>query len=201
MTRPENPELIAAIRKAVLELTAKKDPAAVTMREIAAACGVTPTAVYYYYENKVQLFEAVKLDIIDDLDRVLSAAYNRDDPAKKQLTDLMRAFIGWYLANPGMADLIFDKLPPATGLTDERLERYYRANRHGYEIIARARQSGELAVDDVEIDTALGLAFMYGVVKLFMHKRLMPRFWDDITPLADRMIQLLLAGLSPRQAT
>ena len=98
-----------------------------------------------------------------------------------------------------MADLIFDRLPPATNLTDERLARYYKANRHGYDIISRAKETGELAVDDVEIDTALGLAFMYGVVKLFIHKRLMPRFWDDITPLTDRMIQLLLAGLSPKE--
>ena len=52
MTRPENPELIAAIRKAVLELTAQKDPTAVTMREIAATCSVTPTTIYYYFENK-----------------------------------------------------------------------------------------------------------------------------------------------------
>ncbi len=199
MTRPENPELIAAIRKAVLELTAKKDPSAVTMREIAAMCGVTPTAIYYYYENKVQLFEAVKFDIIDDLDTILSAAVNKADPVTKQLTDLMRAFIGWYLANPGMADLIFDKLPPATDLTDERLARYYKANRHGYDIIARGKESGELSVDDVEIDTAMGLAFMYGVIKLFLHKRLMPRFWEDITPLAERMIQLLLAGLAPKK--
>jgi len=197
MTRPENPELIAAIRKAVLDLTAKKDPAAVTMREIAAACNVTPTTIYYYFKNKARLFEAVKFDIIDDMDTILAAAVNKDDPVKKQLTDLMRAFIGWYLANPTLADLVFDRLPPATDLDDERLARYYKANRRGYEIIARAKESGELAVDDVEVDTALGLSFMYGVVKLFLHKRLMPRFWDDITPLADRMIDLLLAGLTP----
>ena len=199
MTRPENPELIAAIRKAVLKLTAKKDPLAVTMREIAAACGVTPTTIYYYFKNKGRLFEAVKFDIIDDLDEILASAVNKDDPVKKQLKDLMRAFVDWYLANPNQADLIFDKLPPATNLTDERLARYYKANRHGYDIIARAKESGELAVDDVETDTALGLAFMYGVVKLFIHKRLMPRFWDDIGPLTDRMIQLFIAALKPQE--
>jgi AcrR family transcriptional regulator len=198
MTRPENPELIAAIRKAVLELTAKKDPAAVTMREIASRCGVTPTTVYYYYENKESLFEAVKFDIIDDLDGVLARSYDTGDPVKKQLADLMRAFVGWYIANPNQADLIFDKLPPATDLTDERLFRYYKANRHGRDIIARARETGELAVQDVEVDTALGLAFMYGVLKLFLHKRLMPRFWDDPAALIDRMIELLLAGLEPK---
>jgi AcrR family transcriptional regulator len=198
MTRPENPELIAAIRKAVLELTAHKDPAAVTMREIAGKCGVTPTTIYYYFENKERLFEAVKFDIIDDLDEILSGAVNKDDPIKKQLVDLMRAFIGWYLESPSLADLIFDKLPPGTDLTGERLARYYKANRHGYDIIARAKKTGELAVDDVEIDTALGLAFMYGVVKLYIHKRLPPRFWDDIGPLVDRMIHLLLAGLGSK---
>ncbi len=148
MTRPENPELIAAIRKAVLELTAKKDPSAVTMREIAAACGVTPTTIYYYFKNKGRLFEAVKFDIIDDLDTILTAAYNRDDPVKKQLTDLMRAFIGWYIENPRMADLVFDKLTPATDLTEERLARYYKANRHAYEIISRGKQTGEFVVED-----------------------------------------------------
>ncbi|MBN2224875.1 MAG: TetR/AcrR family transcriptional regulator [Deltaproteobacteria bacterium] len=198
MTRPENPELIAAIRKAVLELTAKKDPAAVTMREIASRCNVTPTTIYYYFENKERLFEAVKFDIIDDLDNILAQAVNEGDPVKKQLADLMRAFVGWYVANPNQADLVFDKLPPATDLTDERLLRYYKANRLGRDIIIRAKETGELAVGDAELDTALGLAFMYGVVKLFIHKRLMPRFWDDITPLTDRMIELLLAGLAPK---
>ena len=201
MTRPENPELIAAIRKAVLELTAKKDPAAVTMREIAAACNVTPTTIYYYFENKARLFEAVKFDIIDDMDTILSAAVNKDDPVRKQLTDLMRAFIGWYLENPTLADLVFDRLPPATDLDDERLARYYKANLNGYEIVLRGKESGELAVGDPQIDTALGLAFMYGVVKLFLNKRLMPRFWDDITPLTDRMIELLLAGFTPKKDT
>jgi AcrR family transcriptional regulator len=198
MTRPENPELIASIRKAVLDLTARKDPTAVTMREIASRCGVTPTTIYYYFESKERLFEGVKFDIIDDLEEVLTRAVNGEDPVKKQLSDLMRAFVGWYLSNPNQADLVFDKLPPATDLDDERLLRYYKANRLGRDIIARAKDSGELAVKDAELDTAMGLAFMYGVVKLFLHKRLMPRFWDDITPLTERMIQLLLAGLDPR---
>lgn len=195
MTRPENPELIAAIRKAVLKLTAKKDPLAVTMREIAAACGVTPTTIYYYFENKGRLFEAVKFDIIDDLDRILSTAYNKSDPVKKQLTDLMRAFVGWYVENSMLADLVFDRLTPATDLTDERLARYYKANRHAYEIISRGKQTGEFLVEDVDVDTNLGLAFMYGVARLFIHKRLAPRFWKDITPLANRSVELFLSGL------
>jgi hypothetical protein len=106
--------------------------------------------------------------------------------------------MGWYIANPNQADLIFDRLPPATDLTDERLFRYYKANLHGRDIVARAKETGELAVQDTEVDTALGLAFMYGVVKLFLHKRLIPRFWDDPAPLIDRMIELLIAGLEPK---
>jgi AcrR family transcriptional regulator len=195
MTRPENPELIAAIRKAVLKLTTRKDPVAVTMREIAAECGVTPTTIYYYFENKGRLFEAVKLDIIDDLDRILTAAYNRDDPVKKQLADLMRAFIGWYLENPTMADLVFDKVAPATDLTGELLARYFKANRHAYEIISRGKQTGEFIAEQADVDANLGLAFMYGVARLFINKRVAPRFWKDITPLTNRSIDLFLSGL------
>lgn len=200
MTRPENPELIAAIRKAVLELTAKKDPSAVTMREVAAACGVTPTTIYYYFENKAQLFEAITFEIIDDMDRILSAAYDRGDPVKKQLSDLMRAFVGWYIENPTLADLMFDRLPKATDLTDEKLAHYYKANRHAYEIISRAKQTGEFLVEDADVDANLGLAFMYGVAKLFIHRRLAPRFWKDITSLTDRSIELFLSGLSAQDS-
>ena len=200
MTRPENPALIAAIRKAVPDLTAKKDPSAVTMREIAAACGVTPTTIYYYFKNKGRLFAAVKLDIIDDLDTILSAAYDRDDPLKKQLTDLMRAFIGWYIENPRMADLVFDKLTPATDLTEEGLAQYFKANRHAYEIISRGKQAGEFLAEDLDVDANLGLAFMYGVARLFIHRRLAPRFWKDVTPLADRAIELFLSGLGAQKS-
>jgi AcrR family transcriptional regulator len=200
MTRPENPELIAAIRKAVAELVTARGPAAVTMREVASRCGVTPTTIYYYYENKERLFEAAKFDIIDEMDRYFMSHVNEDDPPKKQLADLMKAFVEWYIANKNLADLLFEKLPPETNLTEESMEHYYRAHMRGERIIRRAKESGELAIGDPEIDTCLGLSFMYGLVKLFCEKRFPPRFWDDINPLVSRMTEIFLSALSPRDA-
>jgi AcrR family transcriptional regulator len=196
MTRPENPELIKAIRKAVAELVTTRGPAAVTMREIASRCGVTPTTIYYYFENKDRLFEAAKFDIVDEMDRYFAARIDENDSPKKQLVDLIAAFVEWYIANKNLADLLFEKLPPETNLTEESMKRYYKAHMRGERIIRKAKESGELAVDDIEIDTCLGLSFMYGLAKLFCERRLPPRFWDDIDPLVSRMTEIFLSALS-----
>ena len=52
MTKPPNPELVKAIKGAVLELILEEGGKAVKLRTIADMVGVTPTTIYYYLAER-----------------------------------------------------------------------------------------------------------------------------------------------------
>ena len=195
MTRPKNPQLIEQIQNIVIKEVSRKGANNITMREIADRAGITPTTIYYYFENKDALFESIKFDIIDGLDRHLESSVDPKDPPKKRLIDIMRSFIRWNIENPNLSDLIFEVLPPQLELTEEKVKRYYKSTLRVIEIIDEAREAGELMNADAPMDTALGTAYMYGLAKLHRESRLAPEFWDNIGPMIDRMLDMFISFL------
>lgn len=89
----------AALKEAALGLFAERDYASVTIKDIAGALGVNSALIYYYFENKEDLFHAA---ITHAVDRALAShaalAADHDEPV-----DLIR---GWLRTNAEQAEPI-----------------------------------------------------------------------------------------------
>jgi AcrR family transcriptional regulator len=97
-------EVVAAAR----HLFARQGFAAVSMRALAAASGVSPAALYLYFPDKQALLAAVCDSIFADLIAMFAGAATpggRDPFAR--LRGFMRAYCAWGIAHPEEYRLLF----------------------------------------------------------------------------------------------
>ena len=191
MTRPENPELRQSILDITSELVAKEGVQAATMRKIADMAGVSATTIYYYFGDRMKLFEAIKFDIIDRLVSYLDGRIDRTAPHMKQIVTLLRSFIDWYLENTNLAELLFEKLPANLEVTESEMERYYRAQNFSVEILKRAKEAGVINSPDVALDASVALGAIYGIAKLTCENRLPVEYWENPEPVIERTIEMV----------
>jgi AcrR family transcriptional regulator len=195
MSKPPNPELARRILDIALEELADKPPDKVNMRGIAERAGVSPTAIYYYFASKDELFERIKFDAIEELDRVLAEAVAAaEGGARVKLSALVRASAAWFLRRPHLARLLMDELPPQESLTEEGMKKYYSAFLLASRLIEQGMAEGSIERRDVLLDVSIAQAAIWGIVSQFENKRVHPRFWDSIDPLIDRFIEIFIGA-------
>ncbi len=97
-------ELIAAASKAL----AKGGPAAVSLRDISAACNTSTTAVYSLFGGKKKLLDSVVVTSAGDLAMHLTEV-NRDQDPENYLIALATALHDWAVSNPELFDVIFNQ--------------------------------------------------------------------------------------------
>jgi AcrR family transcriptional regulator len=191
MSKPPNPELARRILDIALEELGDKPPDKVNMRAIAERAGVSPTAIYYYFASKDELFERIKFDALEDLDRKLSVVESTEGGARGKLAVLVRVFVAWCLERPHVARLLMETLPPKEVLTEEGMGKYYSVFLRAGELIERGMADGEIeARSDLLLDGSVAQAALWGIVSQFQSKRVHPRFWDSIDPLVDRYLEI-----------
>ena len=100
MAKPPNLELARRILDLALEELGSKSPDKVNMRALAQRAGVSPTAIYYYFASKDELFERIKFDIMDELGTRIAAATDQGGSARSRLAALIRAYVEWCLERP-----------------------------------------------------------------------------------------------------
>ena len=191
MSRPPNPQLIETIQNIVAEEIQTKGTEGVTLRLIAQRAGITPTTIYYYFKNKEELFDKIKFNVTRNLHDYILARVDPQASAKDQFQMLIQAFIDWSIAHPKLLDLVFETLPPKTDLRRSELEALYQSQYRIIAIIEQKIKEGELKVVNPQLDSTILIGLVYGVVKLYLNKRVLPEYWDDITPLQDRMMEII----------
>ncbi|MCT1867191.1 TetR/AcrR family transcriptional regulator [Dermabacter sp. p3-SID358] len=97
-------ELIAAASKAL----AKGGPAAVSLRDVSAACNTSTTAVYSLFGGKKQLLDSVVVTSAGDLAAHLTEVSHDQDP-ENYLVALGIALHDWAVENPELFDVIFNQ--------------------------------------------------------------------------------------------
>lgn len=194
MAKPPNPELARRILDLALEELASKPPDKVNMRALAERAGVSPTAIYYYFPSKAELFERIKFDAMAELEGRVASATAQGGSSRDRLVALIRAFVAWCLERPHLARLLMEDLPPQEELTDEKIRRYYAIFFSARDLIEQAVKAGELSPRDAELDASVGQAALWGIVTQFASKRVHPRYWDSIEPLVERFIALFAGG-------
>jgi len=194
MAKPPNPELARRILDLALEELASKPPDKVNMRALAERAGVSPTAIYYYFPSKAELFERIKFDAMAELEGRVASATAQGGSSRDRLVALIRAFVAWCLERPHLARLLMEDLPPQEELTEEGMRKYYSIFFSARDLIEQAVKAGELSPRDAELDASVGQAALWGIVTQFASKRVHPRYWDSIEPLVERFIALFAGG-------
>ncbi len=198
MTRLPNPELIKKIKQITIKEIFKNGIENISMRKLAKNLKITPTTIYYYFKNKEELFEEIKRDGFDDLNRFVIGKINENDNYEEQLKCLINNFVKWILDNKNISELMFDKLPPNIEADDKNFLYYYELNLKAIDILKKGKNNKEFDFKDAYIEANIGFAMIYGITKLHFNKRLSSEFWDDISPLVERMIEMIFNSLKKR---
>ena len=105
----------AAIVGAGRRLLERRGPAAVTMRDVAAAVGVQAPSLYKRVRNRDHLLELILDDVAEELTVRLEAAASSGDPAK-DVRSIAQAYREFAHAHPRAFGLLFAE-PTAPGAT------------------------------------------------------------------------------------
>jgi AcrR family transcriptional regulator len=192
MAKPPNPELAKRILGIAREELKAKPLEQVNMRSIASQAGVSPTAIYYYYESKDELIEAIKFEALDALVARIGEESASLPTALERLKALVRIFLAWCAESPHVAWLLMEALPAGTGLSEERIARYYSISNLAKRYLEEAIAEGSIGPRDAELDISVAQAALWGIFVQFRGKRLYPRYWESIDPLVERFMDLLI---------
>ncbi len=173
------------------------DEAAVSIREVADAVGVTPPSIYLHFADKNELIFAVCERHFAELDRRLEeAAAGSDDPLES-LRLRGRAYVRFGVEHPGPYRILFMSKPASAPewWTHERVQES-ASFMHLVGAIQRCLDAGAIAPGDPVQISVVVWAAVHGVTSLLISKSALP--WPDPEALADYCCQVLIDGLRRR---
>lgn len=204
MTRPANPQLVAALVGTASDLIAEKGPDGVTLKEVAGRHGVTTTTVHYYFGDRDGLMAAVRTAAVETLAAALTAADAGHATAPAQLRATGRAFADWARQASHRYALLFavtsaggaETGAPSDEPSDVRRILHARLR----EILARGRRRGELTFADAETQASLALCWLAGVAVVTSTPFLPAERQTGVEALFDGALPAFLAPISRDQA-
>jgi len=169
--RPANPELRAEIVKAATGIVEGCGPDCVTMREVAAEVGYSPTTLYLYFKDKHAILREVMLEGFDALtDFCGSAAVGPSNVDR--LRQRSRAYVTWGVLHPSLYQLMLESHVEVEW-TPEEVARLTRLLPENTRDVVAAIEAGELKpMDDPAMFTTRIRAAMHGATSLTISRRL-----------------------------
>ena len=206
MGKPET-DLAPRIREKTLELLLEKEPEEISTRDIAKACGVTATSLYYYYKDKEALFNEIKLDCIDKMDKFILKQLAKQNvkllKTSGNLNPVMEiregliAFRDWAFLNPRVALLVMGRFKADTMADPEKMMKYYQSTYFAKAMLDKAVQAGFSGSKDTMLDASLCIAALWGAIESAIMNRTIPKYWSRSGSInfTNKMIDLLLVSL------
>jgi AcrR family transcriptional regulator len=138
---------------------------ALSMRQIAAAVGVSKPALYYHFRDKEELFLAVILErleaVVVELDRIQAGG----EPARRQVAALVHALLSWPLDERAVIRLASQEMDHLSPAAQDTIQVAYRDQffEKVRAILAAGITAGELRPVDSEVAawTLLGMMYPY----------------------------------------
>jgi AcrR family transcriptional regulator len=192
--RKQNPATEKNIRSACLSLLLEKEPELIGMRDIATRCGISATAIYYYYSDKEKLFEAVKKDCLKRMDEWISSQVSGTDTLS-QLRSALEAFRDWAFANPRIALLVMGRLKANTGASSTEMPLYYRSLTLGKELLDKAVAEGSCRSNDTILDSSVCVSAVWGTIESILLNRSAPELWNRGKETTDRIIDICIQAV------
>jgi len=203
LSKPKT-DLALQIRKKTLELLMVREPEEISTRDIAKACGVTATSLYYYYKDKEVLFNELKLDCIAKMDEFIvkkvikhGGSNKKSDPLPEMRAGL-KAFRDWAFANPRIALLVMGRLKADTQAEPEKMKKYYSSTDFAKTTLDKAIKAGLLCSKNTLMDANLSIAALWGAIELVLLNRTVPKYWSQRGGIefTNKMIDLLITSLT-----
>ncbi|MFK4112100.1 TetR/AcrR family transcriptional regulator [Streptomyces sp. NPDC002176] len=189
-------DLRAALLESAERTLREKGAAALSLRELARATGVSHAAPGRHFKDKQALLDALALAGYQRLNQALTAA-TADDPdadLQRRMTALARAYLGFAVDNPELLELMFARKhdPDSSDLlataVDQSLGTLTRT-------FVDAQERGEIVQGDPERITLAAAASLHGLAALIAGCALDA---DEALAGLDDHVHLLLHGLKPR---
>jgi AcrR family transcriptional regulator len=149
---------------------AERGPEAVTIRELAAAVGVSPMTPYRYFKDKDAILAAVRARAFDRHASLLEAAYaaHADNPAARPAA-LAQAYIQFALDHPEAYKLMFDVHQPSAGDYPDLVRAGQRSRRTMTLQMERAESEGAaIPQDEADFIAHMYWAALHGPLMLQM---------------------------------
>ena len=99
---------------AAIKVFARTGFAETSVQDVADEAGVVPTAVYYHFAGKDELFDVVLQSVITELDEVVDRARLEEDDPAVALSQITTAVWNWIESRPDHARILYSHLPGAT---------------------------------------------------------------------------------------
>ena len=182
------------ILRAALKSFARCGYAATSVRQIVDTARVSKPALYYYFADKAQLFEALVDQAHDERYRLMQAAAERGQTASEKLEEIVAAVFEFSLCNRELMRLAFATAFAGSGEAPGGAKCVEKGRRN-YEfiraLIERGQGSGELdrrfSVDEL----AMGI---YGQVNSYVMVRLLVPDCPLDRRTARQIVRLFLEG-------
>ncbi len=184
-------EILAASERLLIDTG---DEAAVSIRAVATAVGVTPPSIYLHFADRNELIFAVVEEQFRHLDDAMQQAVAGVSDPWERVQRRGRAYVDFGLHNPEHYRILFTSRADCTPerFMDERLIST-SAFGHLVEDLQAAVAAGQLDVDDTAV-VASGLWMMvHGITSLLIAKPDFP--WPDRERLIEHVLQTYGAGL------
>ncbi len=92
-----------------------------SLRKVAAACGVSHAAPYAHFKDKEELLEAMKKSVTDRFTDELETAVNQGRNAEESIILMGKAYISFFSRNPDYYTFLFRKLSICAHLQMDQL--------------------------------------------------------------------------------
>lgn len=132
-----------------------------SLRKVAAACGVSHAAPYAHFKDKEDLLEAMKKNVTEKFTEYLSGVVSAvdgdfEDLIERKIVELGKGYVRFFLENPEYFNFIFygQKISVHLGANDDYSEDYgpYRMFRELFEQYIESKLPG---ISDLEKETRL----------------------------------------------
>ncbi len=194
--RVANADLERKILEEALALVIQNGVDNVGMREIAKACTVSPTTLYYYYRDKEDLLEAVKLDCLFSMDSYIAQHVVVTGFPLADLQSGFEAFRDWAFINPDIALLVMNRFKANLGAGAEAMPRYYKSHRLVIDLLEQAVVNGTAASEDPVLDSSVCISAIWGAIESVLTNRTLPKYWDRGPEYTDRAILMCMSFLT-----
>lgn len=188
------------ILRAALKHFADAGYAATSVQQIVGAARVSKPALYYHFEDKAALFQALVHEAHDERYRLLREAAERHAGIRAQLEALLTALFAYFRENRELMRISFATMFAAPGEVPEDAacaEKCERNFEFVHSLIKRAQKNGELDNHFSSQEIAFGF---YGLVNFYLVGHLVCKDCEPDQSTAGRIVALFLAGAGSKPA-
>ncbi len=138
-----------------------------TMRRIAADVGVSSTALYVYFPDKVAILDAIAEAMFEALLVAFARSQETDQPPLLRLRDGLRAYVDLALSRPDEYRLTFDATAPGACGDSEAADKSFSLLQR---LVSELMDAGQFAPGDPLAVAEALWACVHGVVMLLLNQ-------------------------------